>query len=154
MTTLTTFQNALTETIWTQLEDANEGRGSLIAAMLDRIGTLGDFFLRYFAEDQDVKMVLFTLITVTDKLNKDFDSLTEAACQINIFDQIDSAVREADGNDDDANAVQNMISEQHWVALTTELRYLAQTNNDNKEINALADLVEAANKYLLNALYA
>ncbi len=155
MTTLTAFQTAQTEAIWNQLEDANEGPGSLTAALQDRIGTLGDFFGRYFEQnDKDIEMVIFTLVTIADKLSQNFDALCDEMMEINFFDTIDAKVKADGGNEDDANAVQNMIAEQHWIALTAELRYLAQHNNNNEVINNLADLAEAANKYLLNALYA
>ena len=154
MTTLTAFQNTTCEAIWNQLEDANEGRGSLVAAIQDRLGILGDFFARYFAQDDDVAVVRYCLTRVAEELGQNMENLQAEMQEVNQFDGIDAEVRDLGGDDDDANAVQNMIAEQHWVALTAELRYLAGANDDNQLINNLAKAMDAATGRLAGALYA
>ena len=156
MTTLTAFQNAATEAIWNKLEDANEGNG-MFAAMKIRLGGLGDFMARYFAQDEDVQGTITVLTKVTNALGWDYEALVEEACEINIFDTIDQVVKEdMEGNDDDANAVQNMIAEQHWVALTAELNHLATTNEGEAAdlMGRLAYVMENTTGRILNALYA
>ena len=153
MTTLTSFQNTQAEAFWTLLEDANEARGSLTAALQDRLGILGDYLSRYFEQDENVKVALGTLVMVADKLSQDFTALCSEMQNDNFFDVVDFKVKAEGGDQEDAYAVQNMIAEQHWMALTAELRYLAQANDNNEAIEAQADLMDAGAKYFHSALY-
>ena len=152
MTTLTPFQDQAAEAIWTQTEEAQATKGSLLAAMETRIGGLADFFQRYFERNTDVQSVINALIEITDTLGWDIEAMADEAEKINAYETIDSDVKAAGGSADDADAVQIMIVEQNWLALTTEVRHLGKVNEmDN--IVALATRLEEANASLLEVLY-
>ncbi len=152
MTTLTPFQDQAAEAIWTQINEAQAAKGSLLGAMETRIGGLADFFQRYFERNTDVQSVINALIEITDTLGWDIEAMVDEAEKINTYETIDSDVKAAGGSADDADAVQSMIVEQNWLALTTEVRHLGQVN-EMDEVTALATRLEEANTSLLEVLY-
>ena len=151
MTNLTPFQAQQAETIWLRMDEAQAQRGSLLAALQERLGGVADFFERFFADDADIDAVLTAMLEVTYAFDWDLQALATEAQKVDVFEAIDAEVKANGGDAADADIVQNNIVEQHWLAMIAELRHLGAVN-EMPEIAQLGDNLEANNARLLGAL--
>ena len=152
MTTLTPFQNQLAEAIWVRLDEAQFNRqAGVLQALQDRFGAVADFFCRFFPEADAIDHVLRIMMDVTEAFEWDLLELTQEAEKIDAFEAIDAEVKAEGGTAEDADMVQNMIVQQHWLAAIAELNALA-TANEMPEIAELANLLKANTQLLLAAM--